>query len=223
MTLLAELIDRYRLEANDQTVPPLVADLILTGLFNEAERRACICARLIHEHSDPAICEIAVVAGTSSYPLHASLYELDYTAFLPDTETRKLSVRLTSPEWLDSHVEDWRDLEGDPEYAIQNDTSIRLVPRPDRAGTFFMEGYRTPKVKMVETTDSPEINGQHHEKLVYWVLHRVFSIPDSELINPARAAQAEAEFTAYFGPLPDADLRRTTRKDEPHAVVGFLP
>lgn len=220
---LAELIDRYRLEANDQTVPPLVADLTLTGLFNEAERHACIRARLIHEHADPAICEIAVVAGTSSYPLHAALYELDYTSFLPMAESRKRPVRLVSQEWLDGRIEDWRDLEGDPEYAIQSDTAIRLVPRPDRAGTFFTEGYRTPKAVMVETTDRPEINGQHHEKLVYWVLHRVFSMPDSELINPARAAQAEAEFTAYFGPLPDADLRRTTREDVPHAVVGFLP
>lgn len=220
---LAELIDRYRLAADDRTASPFVGDVDLTRLFNEAERRACLCARLIHEYADPDICTIPVIAGTASYPLHPSLYELDYSAFLPDAEVRKRPVRLVSQEWLDGHVDNWRDAEGDPEYGVQADTSIRLVPRPNRTGTFYLEGYRTPKAALAASDDEPEINGQHHIHLVQWVLHRVFSIPDAELFDPNRAAAAEAEFTAYFGPLPDSDLRRVTREDVPQSVVAFLP
>lgn len=37
----------------------------------------------------------------------------------------------------------------------------------------------------------------------------------------ARAATAEAAFTRYFGPRPDADLRRSTRHDEVQTNKAF--
>jgi len=36
------------------------------------------------------------------------------------------------------------------------------VPRPNRTGTFYLEGYRTPKAALAASDDEPEINGQHH-------------------------------------------------------------
>ncbi len=220
---LAELIQAYRVASGDLAVPPFFEDPDLTVFFNEAVRQACVRARLIHESDDPDICRVPVVADTATYPLHASLYELDYTAFLLDGEARKRLVMLVSQEWLSDRLENWRDETGIPEYAIQKDASIRLVPRPDRAGTFFMEGYRTPKAEMAESDDTPEINALHHNQLVHWVLFRVLSIPDSELLDLEKAQRAEAAFTRYFGPMPDADLRRITREDVPQAVVSFMP
>ena len=220
---LAELIQAYRVASGDLAVPPFFEDPDLAVFFNEAVRQACVRARLIHESDDPDICTIPVLADTATYPLHAALYELDYSAFLPDGETRKRPISLVSQDWLSAHMDDWRDEVGTPEYAIQLDTSIRLVPRPDRAGTFFMEGYRTPKAEMAESDDTPEINALHHNQLVHWVLFRVLSIPDSELLDLEKAQRAEAAFTRYFGPMPDADLRRITREDVPQAVVSFMP
>ena len=78
-----------------------------------------------------------------------------------------------------------------------------------------------PLTQMVQDDDIPEIHAAHHEKLIQWPLHRAFGIPDSEAFDPARSAKAEAEFTAYFGPMPDADMRRITREDTDHTTVVY--
>ncbi len=221
---LAELMARHRTLTTDDVGPEyFVSDALLTSFLNEAVAEAAIRGRLLHESADPAICQISVVADTSVYSLHASLYELDHVAFRPAGDTLRRPVKQTSQEWLDANVQDWRDATGDPEYLIQADTAVRLIPRPDRDGALLLEGYRTPKTPMATPTDSPEINGIHHPRLVDWSQFRHFSILDSEMYNPVRAEAFEAAFTAYFGHRPDADLRRITREDTPQAVEPFMP
>lgn len=80
-----------------------------------------------------------------------------------------------------------------------------------------------PLAPLALPDDAPEIHAAHHPHLVDWVLHQVFSTPDSEYFDPERADAAEARFTRYFGPMPDADLRRITREDVPNVVAPFLP
>lgn len=221
---LAELMARHRTLTTDDVGPPyFVSDEMLVGFLNEAVAEAAVRGRLLHESADADICEIEVLAGVSSHPLHPSLFELDHAAFLPVGETRRKPVKQTSQEWLDAHAPEWRDEVGDPEYLIQGDTSVRLVPKPDRDGVLLLEGYRTPRAPMVDPDDSPEINGLHHPYLVEWSQFRHFSILDSEMYDPARAAAFKAAFTAYFGERPDADLRRITREDVPHVTEPFLP
>lgn len=221
---LAELMARHRTLTTDDVGPEyFVSDALLTSFLNEAVAEAAIRGRLLHESADPAICQISVVADTSVYALHASLYELDHVAFRPAGDTLRRPVKQTSQEWLDANVQDWRDATGDPEYLIQADITVRLIPRPDRDGVLLLEGYRTPKTPMAAPTDTPEINGIHHPRLVDWSQFRHFSILDSEMYNPVRAEAFEAAFTAYFGPRPDADLRRITREDTPQAVESFMP
>lgn len=222
---LAELIARYRTVTNDHVVPGYLTDEQATDFFNEALQQACIRARLLHENEDPDICTIAVVSGTARYALHATLFELDYVGFRADGDSRTYPVRLVSQEWLDTHVADWREREDDPRYAIQDDTGLRLIPRPNKPGVLKLEGYRLPKtpLSVADMSGVPEINAAHHLKLVDWVEFKAFSIPDSEFIDPSRSAAAEARFIRYFGMPPDADLARMTREDFPHAVEGFLP
>ncbi len=220
---LAELMARHRTLTTDDVDPYFVDDEMLTSFLNEAVAEAAIRGRLLHESADPGICQISVVADTSVYSLHASLYELDHVAFRPAGDTLRRPVKQTSQEWLDANVQDWRDATGDPEYLIQADTTVRLIPRPDRDGALLLEGYRTPKTPMAAPTDTPEINGIHHIYLLEWSQFRHFSILDSEMYDPARAATYEAAFSAYFGERPDVDLRRITREDVPHVVTAFLP
>ena len=221
---LAELISRYRILANDKAEPFFVSDDEARDFLNEAEYQACIRGRMIHAADDSEVCDVAVSAGRAQYDFHASLIEIDNCCFREDGAAhRGPPIGFSSQEWLDDCIQDWRDQSGVPKYAILNDTSIRLVPRPSVGGLLIFEGYRAPKRPMSKTTDSPEIARHHHEHLVQWVLFRAFSIPDSEFIDPSRAAAAEAAFTAYFGPLPDADLRRLTREDFPHVTQSFMP
>lgn len=220
---LEQLIQQFRVDADDLVQPYLWPDEWVAPWLTEAVNEAAVRGRLIYEAADPAICEIAVTAGTATYPLHASLYELVSLRFKVAGSDRSEPVHLKAREELDRIRPGWRDETGTPRYAVQDDTRITLVPRPEVAGTLHIEGYRVPLKALENDTDKPEIHEAHHRHLVHWALHRAFTKPDSETIDPTRAATAEAAFTRYFGPSPDADLRRSTRHDEVQTNKAFWP
>lgn len=219
---LGDLIRQYRRAARDHAQPGLVDERDLIDLFNEAEREAVIRGRLLLEMADPAVTEIEVVPGQVGYQLHPSLYEITYSAFMRYGCRTRDPVRLLSTGELDRVMPGWRDRQGDPRFAVQTDKALRLVPTPTHTGMLCLEGYRLPRRPMARPDDSPEIHHAHHGYLHLWVLHRVYSIPDSEMFDPDRAALSEREFSRYFGDRPDSDLRRITREDAPHTVKPYF-
>lgn len=235
---LAGLVADFWVLADDvDSQDPVVSADTLERFFAEAEDEACVRARLIHESEDPAdrddpICSIPVEAGTSVYPI--AFYELTHLSFMLDGATTRTAVNLVTPEYLDGPSleqwlvpgsdpldrDDWRDMTGTPTLAIQTDTGLRLVPKPDADGTLLLEGYRLP---LGEVGRDPEINPVHHRHLIQWALFRVFSIPGMDQTDKDKAKIALTEFERYFGPRPDADLRRSTRHDPPKHVEAFFP
>lgn len=220
---LEQLIAQFRIDAEDLVQPYLWPDEWVAPWLTEAVSEAAVRGRLLFEAADPAICEIAVTAGVATYPLHKSLYELEHLRFKAAGAGNSERVRLKTREELDRIRPGWRDrADSQPCFAIQDDTRITLVDRPSVAGTLYVEGYRLPLRALVNDNDKPEINEAHHRHLVHWALYRAFSKPDADGRDPGRAAAAEAAFTAYFGPLPDADLRRSTRHDEVQTNKSFF-
>lgn len=221
--ILSELIRQFRVLAFDKEQPYLFSDEDITDWLNDGVKEAAIRGRLIHESSNPLICNIPVMAGVTTYPLHEAIYEIDSLHWISTASPERAEpIYLTSQEDMAGIWHDWRTRShGTPEYAIQDDTGIRLVPAPREAGVLHIEGYRIPIAPMVLDTDRPEINIIHHEYLIQWALHKGFGIPDSEVFDMNRSALAEQEFTDYFGQRPDSDLRRITRQDVPHTVKPF--
>lgn len=212
-----QLIAEFRIAAQDKAEPYLFEHGDIAAWLDEAQVEACIRGRLLHESASADVCRIALVAGQAVYPLHPALYELDHLAFRAEGASRREPVRLVSQEWLDERVRDWRDQSGTPLYAIQGDTSLRLVPTPDAAGELLLEGYRLPLASLAAAgTNTPEIHPAHHRQLIQWALYRGYSMPDTDAMDLERAALAERAFTTYFGARPDADLRRLTREDFEH-------
>ena len=114
-------------------------------------------------------------------------------------------------------------MRGIPQYFIQTDTTVQLVPQPDVDGTVKMDVYRLP-ILPLETDDGiPEIHRAHHVHLIQWLLYKGFSIPDSEFFDPQRAELAKQNFEDYFGIRPDSDLQRIVNQDRPHGVEPFWP
>lgn len=210
---LEQLIASFRVDADDLEAPHLFKDEWIAAWLSEAQAEAAIRGRLILEDVNPAVCQIAVTAGTASYELHRSVYEIADLRFVPAGQIRSVALPLFSREWLDDKRPGWRDLAGTPECAIQTDRRIRLVGAPDTDGVLHLEAYRTPLKVLENDTDKPELAEQHHRHLVNWALYRAFSRPDSETINPQRAELALSAFTRYFGIAPDSDARRATRHD----------
>lgn len=210
-----ELVQEFRILTRDLVEDYLWPTPWVARWLGEAEDEACIRGRLLYESCNPLVCEIAVTPGVSFYPLHRSLYELAHVSFRPAGESRRIPVSLRSVESLDDSVRDWRDLSGRVAYAVQTDTGLRLVPCPDAEGVLLLEGYRLPMESVAaHGSSSPEINRAHHRHLLQWALFRAYSHPDTETLNPRKAAEAERAFAAYFGERPDSDLRRSTRADE---------
>lgn len=217
-----ELIKDFRVTVMDQVEDYLFETATLARWLAEAEEQAAIRGRLLHESSDPSVCEIHVEPGVAVYPLHSALYEIDSIGLRVEGDTARRPLRLTSTGDLDRTRPGWRDETGRVVAAVQGDTTIRLVPTPDTGGTLLLEGYRLPLRSLATSTSGmPEIHRAHHPHLVDWALYRALSLPDAETLDLGKAQDAEQRFTAYFGPLPDSDLRRITREDGPHHNVAW--
>ena len=218
---LEQLIQQFRVDADDLTEPHFWDAEWIAAWLTEAQAEAAIRGRLLYEADNAAVCQIAVAANAATHDLHKSLFELVHLRFQATGATTSSVVTIKAREELDRIRPGWRDETGTPRHAVQDDTRITLVPRPELAGTLHVEGYRVPLKALENDTDKPELHEAHHRHLVHWALHRAFSKPDSETIDPQRAATAEAAFTRYFGPSPDADLRRSTRHDEVQTNKAF--
>ena len=217
---LKELVRLFRVQSNDKVEPYFNEDEDVIAWFNQAVDEACIRGRLVHESHNADACAIPVYLDQAQYPLHESLYEITRLTYVPGNNEKQCDLRLVSEEWLNLYYyEGWPDMKGKPQFAIQSDTSLRMVPKPDTDGELFVEGYRTPLQDMAEDGDKPvDLHKQHHIHLVEWALHKAFSIPDTEFFDPNRSAQALQNFTEYFGERPDSNLRRQTREDYEHRV-----
>lgn len=217
---LQQLIKRFRRDAMDIAAGELCTDADITDWLNEAEREAAIRGRLLLEDTNTSLCTIKVSAGQSSYRLHPKVYEIAHQAFVPDAGQGPCSLELVTREKLDRVQHRWRELPAaDPRWMIQTDTAVRLVPVPFQDGELRIEAYRLPMKDMCSPTDKPEIHEAHHVKLVLWALFKAFSPPDGDLFDASRGKDSYLAFEAYFGPRPDADLRRSTRADEVQTTV----
>ena len=213
---LEELIAQFRVDANDMVEPYLAIDEAVTAWLNEAEQEASIRTRLIYDVSTPAVCSIAVVAGTSVYPLHSSILEITRAVFVPVGTTTEYDLYMTDRVEQDRSHPGWRALTDTPRQAIQTDTTLQMGCIPSTNGTITLEAYRLP-LKNIEdqSTESPEIGRVHHRHLVQWALHRCYSRPDADMHDPGRADKALMEFTKVFGIRPDADYRKATQANRP--------
>lgn len=225
---LEELIRRFRVLAKDNVTASggngkdlLWSDEDITDWLNDAQAQACVRGRLIREDANPTVCRIALNPAQHTYLLHGSVYEIINLRLVPAVGGAR-TVRLKSREWLDAREPRWRDLDVPVCWAIQNDTTIRVVGRIDVGDALELECYRLPMKVMSSDRDTPEIHVAHHEHLILWALHKAFSVPDADAFDPNRSALSEAAFTTYFGPPPDSDLRRSTREDEVQTTAVYM-
>jgi hypothetical protein len=219
---LQQLIERFRIEADDLAKPFLWADEWVAAWLSEAQDEAALRARLLLDDYTPAVTSIAVQAGVASYALHPKVYELPVVDFVPKAGQVE-NLGIVSREWLDSQCNGWRDdPSGVPRYAIQTDTRLRLVPTPSVDGALRIEAYRLPFKALINDTDKPEIHEAHHIHLIDWALYRAFGKPDADGHDPERSQKALKNFEAYFGMRQDADMRRSTRHDETQANVSYV-
>lgn len=220
---LKALIHRFRTLADDQEEPPFWSNEDVARWLSDGQEQACIRGRLLLEDARDAVCRIVLEPGRQVYKLHRALYELLDVRIRPAVGGSSRPLSLVTREWLNAEVPHWRDCDQPARFAIQAETSLRVVGGIAPGDVLYLEGYRLPLVALKDDSDTPEIHEAHHVALVQWALFQAFSVPDADTFDPNRAKLAEETFTRYFGPLPDSDLRRATRQDVPHHTVAVMP
>lgn len=210
-----ELWQQFRVEVDDRADPPLWPFDEFLMWLNEAQDEASVRSRLLFENTQAAVCEYAVAADQASVALHAAVCEITHARFLITGTTDPFFVGDRSRLELDAEDPNWRARTGTPKVLIHDESSLQLVPRPDAAGTLFIECHRLPLQRLKGDADQPEVHRRHHRNLLEWVKYRAYSKPDSEHQDLDRAARGEAEFIRYFGLRPDAETRRTGMVDRP--------
>lgn len=207
---LRALVDVFRIKAQDNVRPYLWPDDELAQLFSDAEQEAAIRARLITDRA-----EISIAAGEASIDLPKCLFDIQY-AELRSADGTAREIKGTDRVTLDASRPGWRTKAEPPTGYIHDDRTLTLSAIPDVDYTLYLEFFRGPAARLENDGDEPEIAEQHHMALLDWVLFRAYEKPDADTMNPGKSADGEARFTAYFGPRPNADLRRRQNANRPH-------
>ena len=215
MLLGKDLIPEFRTQADDKKKPYLWGDTSVANWFNEAEREACIRAKLILD-SDT----FSVNAGELSLDLPALLHHIQYVELIA-ADGKRDELSATSRRVLDFEASNWRNTTERPDRYIHDQSSLTFSALPDADYEVYIEFFRLPAQDM-GLDDEPEIPLVHQDGLVDWVLFRAFSVPDADGFDPKRSAMAEEEFTKRFGPRPGADMRRRQQANRPHRNRAHL-
>lgn len=211
MATLEEIVDHARLRLDDLAEPYLWSDEELIQYLNEAQREACVRAKLIQDKTTAAVCEIDLLDDEQWYDLHASVDEV-YAAFYNGKKLCRM------------YEQDLTDLTrtGVPTHYIVAGTQIRVYPLNTVAADLKINVYRLPLVDMAANDDVPEIPAEHHYRLIDWAIRCCYLKRDSDAYDEKRADKHESLFTLAFGVRPDANVRRK-RNDKRRDSVRFQP
>lgn len=216
---LAELMELFRVKADDTIVPYLWKDNWLVTALQHAEIEAAIRAKLIFDKTTEAICQIAVTAATAVYDISPLIVQVQ-TAYLVDANDKVIPLEVYDRYEMNRLDDDWRTTEDEPTGLIVDDNQVELNCIPEADYTLYLEVYRLPvspmSVYQGESIDSPEISAKHHPRLIDWALYEGYLIPDSDTYDEKAANKALDRFEKYFGLRPKANTRKRQSANRPH-------
>lgn len=218
---LDELIVAFRSESFDREEPYLWSDEEIASYLADAEREACLRARLIYDEASANVAVLAIESGQSWTALHPAILRVTRARL----ESGLCLLGQTDPGELDRIFHGWDAETGTPRWYFIAGSRLRLIPSPTATDTLYLSVYRTPISEL--TTDDPyaepEIPASHHVGLLRWALYRAYSKRDAEALDPSRAAIYLNQFELEFGPRPSARASRSHLESRPHVVraIGF--
>ncbi len=206
---VAELRAAFRRDADDRAEPFLWPDEDILDWLNEAQREACVRARLLFRRDT-----LTVSQGEAVLALPPGWFEIRFAALREGGTFRQILCQYDA--WEQDRLRPyWRTESRCPDGFVCRDGELELNALPDRDYVLFLEGYCFPPALHADG-DEPGIEAVHHPELLHWALFRACSVPDKEMFDAGRAAEHEARFEHYFGRKPGAALRRPQSANNPH-------
>lgn len=226
----SDLIEAFRQRANDVAAVQLFDEVDVLRWASEAEREACIRAKLIFDRTKPTICFINVAPDVTTYTINPLITEvsavyLERSAQYPGMHRKQLdrvdqsnsraryrrcrdygnNYAIGDDFGLGAHVAMYS-IDG---YALQLYGTPDTTFAPSPAVSFLrLEVYRLPLVDMADPSDEPEIPLMHQDGLVDWMLYRAFTGVDNDENAVQRGVLALQLFEQRYGPRPSANQTR---------------
>lgn len=208
---LGELRDEARHRLRDTRQPYGWTDADLDAYANRAVVEACDRARLIYDTTTAELTNLVLVEGVRDYYLSPLIKHVDQLFIdLPGTDKHQLIGACDKQDLQNWFGAGWDMQPGTPQRFWRDSTGVHYYPIPDQAYTGKMWVYRLPldTERMTTDTDEPPFDADHHWYLLHWMCYEAYSVHDADLGDPKKAAQALADFEAYFGRKPSAKLQR---------------
>ena len=220
MATSEELLELFHLNPVDSTAPYRWDDEVVFAWLSEAQREACLRGGLLKDASTASICEISVVAGTTTYSVSPLVVKIDRAMLLSESGILA-RVDIFDHEEMDRSFPEWRTTADTPNGCILEGNTLTLNRIPIEDATVKLEVFRLPLAN-ISSTVQPEIPSIHHDELINWPLYRAHQIEDDDEERPVgRWQKYYARFEAYFGRKPSADLKRKQSTNTPHRVKAW--
>lgn len=214
---LGTLRARWRTRVDDRAEPFLWEDDEADGFLNEAVTEVAIRTHCFRDETTPSLCVVPIVADQTRYPLDPRVLEV--------LHARIDSHRCDLDRSTAGYFRGYRSPGMPQEYAVELEGPRRVLvfDRPPQATPPMTEVnlvvYRTALNPMVDDADECELPEEWCVPLLHGAAMLAWNTPNSD-VNAASVSKlrddAEARFTAYFGPRPSAaTLRKRLRHQGP--------
>ena len=196
---LREILDDYRRQTKDFSVPPLIDNEEAIKNFNEGQREAARRARLIVD-STSEVAQISVSAGDSLISISPKIISIRRIRL--QSRVTPLFKRLVRE--MDEMAPGWDTSthQSQPSSVVvdyQTD-ALFLYPAPKADDTLLMTVTREPLSEVESDDDEPEINSRYLRGCIEWMKYKAFSNEDTDLFNEQKAESALKRFEDEFGP-----------------------
>lgn len=189
-----ELLELFRVEMNDVPKPYLWSDDFIFGAADAAQTWFARWTDGIPDSTTPAVIDLAIVAGTDTYPLHKAILKIR-TARLAGNGR---PVDVVNEEDLVTQNRYFDGVPGTLRALVtgMDEGSVRTWPLPMEDSPVKLSVFRLPLVRITDD-QAFEIGEQHHRELLLWMKHLAYSVQDAETFDKTKAADFEGRFKDY--------------------------
>jgi hypothetical protein len=194
---LTELDTAFRERADDVATPYLWSLALVLQYANEAQNEANRRSRLLGDTTTAAVCQIPIVAGTSTYAVDPRVLFIRRVQL----GTQDFPLQKYQVGDLDRSFPGWErstDVSSPEVWCPVEDHKIRLVPTPDANDTLYLHVIRDPLAPMsyAAQATAAAVSGI---TLVGSVATAVLTVPNPLLVTGDSVTFAGAGQTEYNG------------------------
>jgi len=217
---LDDIVYNFRVLAGDLVEPYLWDSTLVQSYAESAENEACSRKALLTSESIDELCKISIVSGTSVYPKHTKVRQIFSAILTQDDET--IELHLTDPTELNYISPGWRYTKGPPKYLIINDSTVQMVPPPEKDGVLTLYVSHIPVTSIIDNAE-PTIDEINHYPMIYYMLYLAYNKRDADTENPAKALEFESLFASHFGPKQELNTIKSIRQvREANRTSGWI-